>query len=88
MVIVKVNVLLHPKEMAKLSDTLQSQAQNGALVLPPYCQLLDEVPDDTEIQVFAGHQLASDCDECGRHGCEYARSTVRRINCPLWRAKG
>lgn len=39
--------------------------------------------------VAAAPEPASDCDTCGRcPGCIYHKSAMRRVNCPLWRAKG
>lgn len=88
MVIIKANVQMAPKTLAHLRESVRAQAGTGAVVLPPWCEVLAEVPDGTEVDLVAVQSCASDCDECGRQGCEYARSTVRRINCPLWRAKG
>lgn len=87
MVIVKVNCHFHPAALAELRERLRRQAQTGVLALPPYCELLAEVPDGTEVEVVAGERPESDCDTCAWKYCEHYKSTLRRVNCPLWRAK-
>lgn len=86
MVIVRVNANLHPVDLAKLTASLREQASTGALVLPAFCELLAEVPDGTEVEVVAGRDTSSDCDTCAVTSCK-ARAKLRRVNCPLWRAK-
>lgn len=88
MVIIRVNYNIHPEALAKLRAQLRKQAETGAVIVPPFCEVLAEVPDGTEVEVVALQNSVSDCDDCGRKDCEYFRSAVRRINCPLWRAKG
>ena len=88
MVIVKVNANIHPTTLAELRRGLREQARTGALVLPPYCELLAEVPDGTEVEVGAGQDTASDCTKCREVAtCRHYSPAIRRKNCPLWRAK-
>lgn len=51
MVIIKCNVHLNGDEYHRLQRDLADQAANGVIVLPPWCELLNEVPADEKIQV-------------------------------------
>lgn len=92
MVIIKVNALLNKKNMETLRAYIMEQKDTGKIILPPYCEIVADVPDDTKVEVVALQNCESDCGPgCARYPrCEYnhGRHGIVRINCPLWRAKG
>ena len=92
MVIIKVNYQVHPETLAQLRASVRKQAETGVVTVPPFCELLAEVPDGTEVEVLAHRSDSGDCNPgCARYPtCEYnhGRHGIVRINCPLWRAKG
>lgn len=49
MVIIKCNVLLSSGDFVKTWRGLLEMAETGVILLPPGCDLLNEVPPDTEI---------------------------------------
>jgi hypothetical protein len=51
MVIIRIRCFLKPDDVQKITDDIQAMAKTGVIVLPPYCELLNEVPDDEEIKV-------------------------------------
>lgn len=48
----KDNVHLHPEVMQRVQEMLVEQAKTGVVILPLFCELLNEVPEDTEIKVI------------------------------------
>lgn len=87
MVIIRINAHLPAKEAQIAVEGIHAQAHTGVIVLPSFCELLNEVPADETIKVV---QHAGDCEICGNaSGCQYnhGRHGIVRINCPLWRAK-
>lgn len=89
MVIIKINMLLPRKDYEKLRANILEQAAAGQdLILPPWCEVVADVPDGTEIKVIEG---GGDCNDCGKSDtCPHVPKWggIVRINCPLWRAKG
>lgn len=87
MVIIRINAQLPPVQAQIVVEGIHTQAHTGVIVLPNFCELLNEVPADETIKVV---QHAGDCETCReRPGCQYnhGRRGIVRINCPLWRAK-
>lgn len=52
MVIIKCNAALPADQRRRLEINLHDQAADGVIVLPPTCELLNEVPKDEEIQIM------------------------------------
>lgn len=52
MVIIKCNAALPDAQRRTLEINLHDQAADGVIVLPNFCELLNEVPADEEIQVI------------------------------------
>jgi len=51
MVIIRVNRGLNAKEAQIVAEGIHGQAATGVIVLPHFCELLNEVPADEEIKV-------------------------------------
>jgi hypothetical protein len=83
-VIIRVNANLPAQAAQTIVEGIHTQAADGVIVLPHFCELLNEVPKDETIKVV---QAANDCDTCAWKRCMHYKSTLPRINCPLWRAK-
>lgn len=52
MVIIRVDKELRPEAMGRVIMEISTQAETGLIVLPPWCDLLNEVPDDEEIKII------------------------------------
>jgi len=52
MVIIKVNARLKATQAQAVVEGIHAQAGNGVIVLPNFCELLNEVPEDEEIKVI------------------------------------
>lgn len=54
MLVVKIRdgILVSPEQMDRMAKTFSAQAKNGVVLLPAYCELLNEVPKDTKIKVI------------------------------------
>lgn len=97
MVIIRINANLCQEDFNKTAQSILIQAATtGVVVLPNYCELLNEVPADEEIKVIqqdprvaeleakVAAMQKSDCDTCGTKTCNARSASVVRINCPLW----
>ena len=51
MVIIKCNIHIKRDEFLALHTGLTEMAKTGVILLPAYCELLNEVPPDTEVAV-------------------------------------
>lgn len=51
MVIIRCNTLMKQEQFLKIYDGLVEMAKIGVILLPSYCELLNEVPPDTEVVV-------------------------------------
>ena len=51
MVVIKCHALLTRGQFRELHDDLVEMAKTGVVLLPPGCELLNEVPPDTEVIV-------------------------------------
>lgn len=51
MVIIKCNALLNDEQRRALEINIHDQAADGVIVLPSFCDLLNEVPKDEEIVI-------------------------------------
>lgn len=53
MVIIRINTTIHPEDWVKIAEGIHEQAlHDGVIVLPHFCELLNEVPADEEIKVI------------------------------------
>lgn len=52
MVIIRSTLHLNSEAMAHLIMEIETQAKRGVIVLPAWCELLNEVPADEEIKVI------------------------------------
>ena len=52
MVIIRVNAHITAADMEIVTQEIHAQAETGVIVLPPWCELLNEVPNDEEIQIL------------------------------------
>ena len=54
MVIIKCNALLNEEQAQRLTADIHAQAETGVIVLPTFCELLNEVPaDETMVIKYA-----------------------------------
>lgn len=51
MVVIKCNLHMDGDDYHRLQRDLQAQASTGVIVLPPWCELLNEVPADEKVKV-------------------------------------
>lgn len=58
MVVIKCTARMKPQQEIDLVRYIQEQATTGVIVLPEFCQLLNEVPADEKIQIV--HQDNTD----------------------------
>lgn len=56
MVIIRINGRIHAEQAKIVLEGIHNQARTGVIVLPSFCELLNEVPADEEIKVL--HQDA------------------------------
>lgn len=80
MVIIRVNCNLSPEHARIVTEGILAQAPGGKIVMPNFCEVVAEVPDGEEIQVYYRDarvaeleaELAkvknrrSDCETCGK----------------------
>lgn len=52
MVIIRVNARIPAAQAQKTVEGIHLQAPTGVIVLPSYCELLNEVPGDEQVQVM------------------------------------
>lgn len=52
MVIIRINLKMDQRAMAGTVKEIHAQAKKGVIVLPPWCELLNEVPAGEEIQII------------------------------------
>lgn len=52
MVIIRVNGHIRPEQARIVTEGIHTQARTGVIVLPSFCELLNEVPAGEEIQVL------------------------------------
>ena len=52
MVIIKCTVMMRQAEQKQLHAAIAEMAKTGVILLPAYCELLNEVPPDTEVVVI------------------------------------
>lgn len=52
MVIIKCDAFIEHEHLLKLYDEILEMAENGVILLPPHCSLLNEVPADEDIVVI------------------------------------
>lgn len=52
MVIIRVNGRISPQQAEVVTEAIHMQAASGVIVLPHFCELLNEVPAGEEIQVL------------------------------------
>jgi len=51
-VIIKCMLMMKQEKQKELHDAIAEMAKTGVILLPAYCELLNEVPPDTEIVVI------------------------------------
>lgn len=52
MVIIKSNLYVQEEDRWRLYNELVEMANRGVILLPPFCELLNEVPPDAEVVVI------------------------------------
>ena len=52
MVIIKLNAVVNGEDFVTIMQGIQNQAKTGVILLPSFCDLLNEVPADEEIQII------------------------------------
>lgn len=81
MLIIRINGQITLEDYLRYCENIRAQAAAGIIVLPPWCELLNEVPQDQEIQILQQKdddrvaaleaQLArAMADLCRAHKCE------------------
>lgn len=76
MVIIKVNAYMEPDRLARITKVIYEQAANGVIVLPHYCELLNEVPADETIKVVCEQEPDSEKE---RDAKEFARRVKEKM---------
>lgn len=51
MIIIRCNAIVKREKLYEIYDTVTEMAKTGIILLPSYCELLTEVPHDTEVVV-------------------------------------
>lgn len=64
MVIIRCNALAHEQMLELLKNDIHAQAATGVIVLPNFCELLNEVPADEEICVKYADGVPMYCTGC------------------------
>jgi hypothetical protein len=104
MVVVRVNCAVHPKVLAQLRASIRAQAENGPLVLPPFCEVLAEVGADETLVLTSADNQPLFCSGCkyintyqkaaewtcppSRMICPYHFPRGSWIYCPNWNPYG
>ena len=63
MVIIRVNSRIPTAQAQSIVQGIHLQAPSGVIVLPAYCELLNEVPADEEIQVLHQDTRVAELEE-------------------------
>ena len=51
MIVIRCNSRIDGKALAAFWESCVNMAKTGVIVLPPFCELLNEVPDDPDVIV-------------------------------------
>ena len=57
MIVIKCNALMKEEQFYKMYDVLVEMAKIGVIFLPECCELLNEVPYDTEVLVVKAKEV-------------------------------
>lgn len=76
MVIIRVNAHLATEQAKTITEAIHAQAKTGVIVLPHYCELLNEVPADETVKVVCEQE---DDSEKERLGKEFSKRLMERI---------
>lgn len=91
MVVIRCNAPLDGADMARLIKEIRAQEETGVIVLPPWCELLSEVPTGEGIQIVQQKEDARVAElekelaaekEKSRRMCEKLCSACRNQNAP------
>ena len=55
MIIIRCNSRVDGKALASLWEGCVNMAKTGVILLPPFCELLNEVPDDPDV-IIVGYK--------------------------------
>ena len=76
MVIIRINANVHHSQAEIIANGIHRQARTGVIVLPPACELLNEVPADETIKVV--YQQEDDTEK-ERDAKEFSRRLMERL---------
>ena len=76
MVIIRVNASMRPENMRLITEEIHEQAKTGVIVLPNFCELLNEVPADETVKVVCKQE---DDSEKERDAKEFARRVKEKL---------
>jgi hypothetical protein len=76
MVIIRIKANLDGPDVNKVIQSIHAQAAMGVIVLPNYCELLNEVPADEEIVVRYADNNPLFCS-----GCDYLKTYREAMLC-------
>ena len=79
MVIIRVNGRIPAAQAQSIVQGIHLQAPSGVIVLPAYCELLNEVPADEEIQVIHQDTRVAELEEQLTKAQKKARDTRERL---------
>lgn len=76
MVIIKIKANLAAEDINKVIQSIHAQAAMGVIVLPNYCELLNEAPADKTIKVVCEQEPDSEKERMGK---EFRRRLMQKI---------
>lgn len=95
MVIIRVNGRISPQQAEVVTEAIHMQAASGVIVVPHFCELLNEVPAGEEIQVLYQDTRVAELEKELEHQKKKTRDLQERLcrncsyragkcGCPLW----
>lgn len=79
MVIIRVNGRISPQQAEVVTEAIHMQAAPGVIVVPHFCELLNEVPADEEIQVLHQDTRVADLEKELEHQKKKTRDLRERL---------
>ena len=79
MVIIRVKSSLRPEQAKIVTEGIHTQAHTGVIVLPHFCELLNEVPADEEIQIIHQDTRVAELEEQLAKAQKKAHDTRERL---------
>ena len=79
MVIIRINGRISPQQAEVVTEAIHMQAASGVIVVPHFCELLNEVPAGEEIQIIHQDTRVAELEEQLAKAQKKAHDTRERL---------